>query len=122
MKDTITNAAEITILPPIDNNYKTGGGDISVGGAIVVASRGKPFTPIRVYGGATDYSGIWTRNGKRELLAPLAMRQPWQARNAFAHFPTTLMKQIPLLRKINPTGLNLLAQLRKTPTAPMMKF
>lgn len=24
MKSTITNAAEITILEPIDNNYKTG--------------------------------------------------------------------------------------------------
>ena len=54
MKDTITNAAEITILQPIDNNYKTGGGDISVGGAIVVATKGKPFTPTRIYGGTTD--------------------------------------------------------------------
>lgn len=39
MKSTITNAAEITVLEPIDNNYKTGGGDISVGGCLVVASR-----------------------------------------------------------------------------------
>lgn len=54
MKDTITNAAEITILQPIDNNYKTGGGDISVGGAVVVATKGKPFTPTRIYGGTTD--------------------------------------------------------------------
>ncbi len=54
MKSTITNAAEITVLAPIDNNYKTGGGDISVGGALVVASKGKPFTPIAIYGGTTD--------------------------------------------------------------------
>lgn len=54
MKDTITNTAEITVLAPIDNNYKTGGGDISVGGALVVASRGKPFAPVAMYGGATD--------------------------------------------------------------------
>lgn len=51
MKSTITNAAEITILEPIDNNYKTGGGDISVGGALVVARKGRPFVPMKVYGG-----------------------------------------------------------------------
>ena len=54
MKSTITNAAEITILQPIDNNYKTGGGDISVGGCCVIAGKGKPFTPIPIYGGSTD--------------------------------------------------------------------
>lgn len=54
MKDTITNAAEITILQPIDNNYKTGGGDISIGGTLVVASKGQPFKPIAIYGGTTD--------------------------------------------------------------------
>lgn len=54
IKDTITNAAEITILQPIDNNYKTGGGDISVGACMVIASKGKPFTPIPIYGGTTD--------------------------------------------------------------------
>lgn len=54
MKDTITNAAEITILAPIDNNYKTGGGDISIGGCLVIATKGKPFTPIAIYGGTTD--------------------------------------------------------------------
>lgn len=54
MKSTITNAAEISILEPIDNNYKTGGGDISVGGCLVVASKGKPFTPTAIYGGTTD--------------------------------------------------------------------
>lgn len=61
MKSTITNAAEITVLEPIDNNYKTGGGDISVGGALVVASKGKPFAPTAIYGGTTDiedYFGI----------------------------------------------------------------
>lgn len=60
MKHTITNAAEITILEPIDNNYKTGGGDINVGGCLVIASKGKPFTPMAVYGSTTnleDYFG-----------------------------------------------------------------
>lgn len=54
MKSTITNAAEITILAPIDNNYKTGGGDISVGGACVIAGKGKPFFPMEIYGDTTD--------------------------------------------------------------------
>ena len=54
MKSTITNAAEISVLQPIDNNYKTGGGDISVGGCLVMAKKGKPFTPIEVYGGTSD--------------------------------------------------------------------
>ncbi len=60
MKSTITNAAEITILEPIDNNYKTGGGDISVGGCVVFANKGKPFKPMQVYGGTSnleDYFG-----------------------------------------------------------------
>lgn len=59
MKSTITNAAEITILQPIDNNYKTGGGDISVGGCCVVASKGKPFVPHAIYGGTTDIQDIF---------------------------------------------------------------
>lgn len=40
MKHVITNAAEITVLEPIDNTYKTGGGPVSVGGTVVVASKG----------------------------------------------------------------------------------
>lgn len=59
IKDTITNAAEITILPPIDNNYKTGGGDISVGGCLLTARKGRPFTPLPVYGGTSDIEDIF---------------------------------------------------------------
>ena len=40
MKNTITNAAEITILNVIDNTFKTGGGPVSVGGTVVIASKG----------------------------------------------------------------------------------
>lgn len=40
IKTTITNAADITILRLIDNNYKTGGGPASVSGTVVVASKG----------------------------------------------------------------------------------
>lgn len=54
MKSTITNAAAITVLEPIDNNYSTGAGDISVGGAIVIAKKGTPFTPLTVYGNTTN--------------------------------------------------------------------
>ncbi len=54
IKSTITNAAEITVLQPIDNNYKTGGGDISIGACLVVASKGKPFQAMRVYGGTSS--------------------------------------------------------------------
>lgn len=43
MKNVITNAAEITVLSPIDNNYKTGGGPVSVGGCAVMATKGRPF-------------------------------------------------------------------------------
>jgi len=40
MKNVITNAAEITILNVIDNTFKTGGGPVSVGGTVVIASKG----------------------------------------------------------------------------------
>jgi hypothetical protein len=40
MKSIITNAAEITVLRLIDNTYKTGGGPVSVGATVVVASKG----------------------------------------------------------------------------------
>ncbi len=40
MKHVITNAAEITVLEVIDNTFKTGGGPVSVGGCVVVASKG----------------------------------------------------------------------------------
>jgi hypothetical protein len=40
MKSVITNAAEITVLRLIDNTYKTGGGPVSVGATVLVASKG----------------------------------------------------------------------------------
>lgn len=48
MNHTITNAAGITILEPLDNNFKTGGGPVSIGGCVVVASKGKPFVPLEI--------------------------------------------------------------------------
>lgn len=40
MKSIITNAADITVLRLIDNTYKTGGGPVSVGATVLVASKG----------------------------------------------------------------------------------
>ena len=51
MLSTVTNAAGIYILEPIDENYTTGDSDINVGGALVYATKGKPFEPMRVYSG-----------------------------------------------------------------------
>lgn len=36
----ITEAPGIAVLPPIDNNYTTGGGDVAVGACAVIASKG----------------------------------------------------------------------------------
>ena len=54
MKHVITNAAEITILEPIDNTYKTGGGPVSVGATVAVASKGLPFVITQVLGDSTQ--------------------------------------------------------------------
>jgi hypothetical protein len=49
MKHTITNAAEITILRPVDyETYKTGGGPVSVGGTVLQATKGEPGKVLRV--------------------------------------------------------------------------
>lgn len=48
MNGNITNAAGIYVLEPIDNNFKTGGGAVSIGACCLVASKGKPFTPLEV--------------------------------------------------------------------------
>ncbi len=48
MKNVITNAAEITVLAPIDNTYKTGGGPVSVGATVVVASKGPVGEVVQV--------------------------------------------------------------------------
>lgn len=50
----VTNAAKISILQPIDDTYKSGGGEISVGGCLVVAEKGRPFTPTAIRGNTTD--------------------------------------------------------------------
>jgi len=39
-KHVITNAAEITTLEVIDHTWKTGGGPVSVGGTVIIASKG----------------------------------------------------------------------------------
>jgi hypothetical protein len=49
MKNIITNAADITVLAPIDNTYKTGGGLVSVGATAVRASKGRPGEILKVY-------------------------------------------------------------------------
>lgn len=54
MKKVITDAAEITVLEPIDKNYKTGGGPVSVGGCAVMASKGKPFEVHEIFGYGTS--------------------------------------------------------------------
>ncbi len=49
MKNVITNAAEITVLRPIDyETYKTGGGPVSVGATVVEAPKGLPLRVLRV--------------------------------------------------------------------------
>ena len=50
MKSTITNAAEITVLTPIDNTLSTGGGLVSVGATVVESPKGWPFSVIQVTG------------------------------------------------------------------------
>ena len=48
IKNTITNAADITVLNLIDRTYKTGGGPVSVAGTVVVASRGPVGRAVQV--------------------------------------------------------------------------
>lgn len=57
MNHVITNAAGITVLEPLDNNFKTGGGPVSVGGCVVVASKGKPFVPLEIQPESTFAGG-----------------------------------------------------------------
>ncbi len=59
MKNVITSAAEITVLEPIDNNYKTGGGPVSVGGCAIVAAKGNPFEVYEVFGVGTSQEDIF---------------------------------------------------------------
>lgn len=37
----ITDAAGIAVLPPIDNNFKTGGGSVAVGACVVIGGKGE---------------------------------------------------------------------------------
>lgn len=49
MKDVITNAAEITILKTdASATLKTGGGPVSVGATVTIASKGQPFKVIKL--------------------------------------------------------------------------
>ena len=60
MLSNVTNSAGVYVLEPIDNNYSTGDGDISVGGCLVYATKGKPFEAMEVHGSTselTDYFG-----------------------------------------------------------------
>ena len=59
MKNVITNAAEITVLEPLDNTYKTGGGPVSVGGCVILANKGRPFTVHEIFGVDTSQEDIF---------------------------------------------------------------
>lgn len=48
IKNTVTNAAEITVLELIDNTLKTGGGPASVFGSVIEAPKGPVMKPIKV--------------------------------------------------------------------------
>lgn len=41
IRQYISEAAGIAVLPPLDNNYKSGGGSVAVGACVVVASKGE---------------------------------------------------------------------------------
>ena len=56
MKNTITNAADITILSVIDATEKTGGGPVSVGATVVQAPKGAPNKVLKVL--ASDWRDI----------------------------------------------------------------
>jgi hypothetical protein len=50
MKNTISNAAAITVLAPIaDATIKTGGGPVSIGATVIVASKGPVNKVVKVY-------------------------------------------------------------------------
>lgn len=69
IKNTITNAADITILKLIDNTYKTGGGPVSIGGCVVESPKGQPFRATYV----TD------SNWRREFGKPFHPREGTKA-------------------------------------------
>lgn len=48
IKNTITNAADISLFELIDTNYKTGGGPVSVAGTVVMASKGPVGRVVQV--------------------------------------------------------------------------
>lgn len=65
----ITEAAGIAVLPPIDNNYTTGGGDVAVGACVVIAPKGPVGKVITVT--AEDWEDLLGR--------PLPMNQGTKA-------------------------------------------
>lgn len=48
IKNTITNAADITVLQLIDNTYRTGGGPTSIAACVVEAPKGQPGRVLNV--------------------------------------------------------------------------
>lgn len=75
MKSVITNAAEITVLEPIDNNYKTGGGPVSVGGCVVVATKGRPFVPYEIFGVGTSQEDTFGKPLPKKAYGMEGLRQ-----------------------------------------------
>ena len=75
MKSVITNAAEITVLEPIDNNYKTGGGPVSVGGCVVVATKGRPFVPHEIFGVGTSQEDTFGKPLPKKAYGMEGLRQ-----------------------------------------------
>lgn len=69
IKQYITEAAGFAVLPPIDNNYKTGGGSVAVGACVVVASKGEVGKIITVN----------SDNWEDKLGRPLPMNQGTKA-------------------------------------------
>ena len=69
MKNVITNAAEITVLEPLDNTYKTGGGPVSVGGCVILANKGRPFTVHEIFGVDTSQEDISALLSRRRPTA-----------------------------------------------------
>lgn len=75
MNSVITNAAEITVLDPIDNNYKTGGGPVSVGGCVVVATKGWPFVPHEIFGGDSSQEDTFGKPLPKKAYGMEGLRQ-----------------------------------------------
>ena len=94
IKATITNAAEITILAPIDANYKTGGGDINVGACLVVAEKGIPFKAMQVYGGTSSLQD--------QFGLPLPKKSPYMEGLRHVHDASEECSYVNAIRVVDP--------------------